>query len=153
MIGQTNPARAARVGWRMPTPDPSSPPLIGIAPDVAEPTKGSAAPAPGARIGRPRAECSLAYAESAARAGGLPRVLAPIPELMPHQLSTFDGFVMTGGDDPTMEAFGAATHPKATPMHPARQAYDTALIRALLARPEIPVLGICLGMQMLALVN
>jgi putative glutamine amidotransferase len=50
-----------------------------------------------------------------------------------------------------MEEFGAPTHPQAKPMHPDRQAFETALLKALDARPQTPVLGVCLGMQMMAL--
>ncbi len=64
-----------------------------------------------------------------------------------------DGVVLTGGDDPRTEPFGVPTHPKATPVHEARQAFDTALIHALLRHPEVPTLGVCLGMQMMALVS
>lgn len=115
-------------------------PRIGIAVDVTEP-----------RVGRPRAECSLAYAAAVARAGGSPAFLAPLPGEVPDQLAAYDGFVLTGGDDPAMEPFGEPTHPQAKPVHSLRQTYETDLIRALLARPEIPVLGVCLGMQMMAL--
>jgi gamma-glutamyl-gamma-aminobutyrate hydrolase PuuD len=116
-------------------------PVIGIAPDVVEPKPGSV-----------RVVCPLAYAEAVSRAGGWPVVLPPIVELIPEHLERCDGFVLTGGDDPRMEAFGAKTHPKATPVHPLRQAFDTALLRALMEDRETPTLGVCLGMQMMALV-
>jgi putative glutamine amidotransferase len=119
----------------------STKPLIGIAPDVVEPRPGSI-----------RAMCPLAYAESIRRAGGWPLVLPPILELIPEHIERCDGFVLTGGDDPRTEAFGEPTHPKATPVHPIRQAFDTALLRALMQREEVPALGVCLGMQMMALV-
>lgn len=116
-------------------------PVIGIAPDVTEPRPGSV-----------RAVCPLSYAEAVSKAGGWPVVLLPIVELIPEHLERCDGFVLTGGDDPRMEAFGGKTHPKATPVHPVRQAFDTALLRALMERRESPTLGVCLGMQMMALV-
>lgn len=79
-------------------------------------------------------------------------LLPPDVALIEPQLHLCDGFVLTGGDDPRMEMFGEPTHPKATVMHPRRQDYETTLIRVLLERPQVPVLGICLGMQLLALV-
>jgi putative glutamine amidotransferase len=115
-------------------------PVIGIAPDIVEPTAGSV-----------RAQCALTYARAVADAGGLPFLLAPLPELIPVYLQSVDGFLLTGGDDPRTEPFGVPTHPKATPVHPQRQAFDTALLAALSARPDVPTLGICLGMQMMAL--
>src|SRR5262249_36624142 len=57
----------------------------------------------------------------------------------------------TGGDDPRTEAFGEPTHPKTTPVHADRQAYETDLLQALEQRLAAPVLGVCLGMQMMAL--
>jgi putative glutamine amidotransferase len=117
-------------------------PLIGITMDVSEPSPG-----------RPRVECSLAYSAAVARAGGCPVHLAPNTGLVAGQIGEMDGFILTGGDDPRMEPFGEPTHPRAKPMHPLRQEYETRLIRELLARPEVPVLGICLGMQMLALLD
>lgn len=115
-------------------------PVIGIAPDIVEPTPGSV-----------RAQCALTYARAVADAGGVPLFLAPLPELITVYLQTVDGFLLTGGDDPRTEPFGAPTHPKATPVHPQRQAFDTALLASLGQRPDVPTLGICLGMQMMAL--
>jgi putative glutamine amidotransferase len=117
-------------------------PVVGITTDVVE---GSG--------GRLRADCGLAYAQRVAAAGGLPVLLAAAPELVGEHIALCEGFVFTGGDDPRMESFGEATHPEAKPVHPLRQEYETALLRALgEARPQTPVLGVCLGMQMMALV-
>jgi len=74
-------------------------------------------------------------------------------ECLEDHLRLCDAFVFTGGDDPKMEEFGVPTHPKATPMDPRRQAYEVGLLRALQTkRPDVPVLGICLGMQLMSLV-
>lgn len=66
-------------------------------------------------------------------------------------LTRLDGVVMTGGADPIMEAFGGVTHEKASTMHPDRQASELALLEALDALASTPLLGICLGMQLMAL--
>ena len=115
-------------------------PIIGITPDVSEPKPGSV-----------RAECSLAYCRAVMEAGGMPIILPPIVAMIPAQLELCRGFVLTGGDDPRMEVFGAATHSAAKPMHSSRQEYEVALLRALEARSAAPVLGVCLGMQLMAL--
>ncbi len=122
-------------------PSHSDRPVIGIAPDVVEPQSGSV-----------RAMCPLTYARAIFAAGGWPVILPPIVEMIPVHLERCDGFVVIGGDDPRTEPFGVPTHPKATPVHELRQAFDTALLRALMERPETPMLGVCLGMQMMALV-
>lgn len=116
--------------------------MIGIAPDVVEPRPGSV-----------RAHCAIAYAQAVIAAGGVPCVLPPIVEQIPLLISRCDGIVLTGGDDPRTEPFGQPTHAKATPVHELRQRFDTALIQTLLRRSEVPVLGVCLGMQMMALVS
>lgn len=110
-------------------------PLVGISPD-AEAGKLLIAPA---------------YARLVARAGGVPVMLAHEPTLIPEYLNRCAAFVLTGGDDPVMERWGVSTHPKAKPLDPARQEFDLALLAALDAVPDKPLLGICLGMQLMAL--
>lgn len=100
---------------------------------------------------RERMQSALTYARAVAAAGGLPMVLPPMVELIEAQMASCDGFVFTGGDDPRMEMFGGVTSPRATPMHPVRQAYEVALLRALERAAEKPVLGVCLGMQLMTL--
>lgn len=116
-----------------------NPPLVGITVDVE------------ARDERVRLACAAAYADAVAAAGGTPLLLPPIVEHAALHARLFDAFVLTGGDDPVMEAFGEPTHPAARPLHPRRQRYELALLAALDARREAPVLGVCLGMQLMAL--
>jgi putative glutamine amidotransferase len=97
------------------------------------------------------AACRMSYADAVAAAGGIPIFLSPVPRLAAEHARCCQAFVFTGGDDPRTEAFGVPTHPKATPLHPLRQEYELALLEAMRERPETPVLGICLGMQMMAL--
>lgn len=95
---------------------------------------------------------TVAYAKGVAAAGGVPVLLAPLVEMVGSYVERMDALVLTGGDDPRMEPFGGVTHAKATPLHPARQAFESELIvRLRTDRPEMPILGVCLGMQMLAL--
>ncbi len=122
------------------TPDRA--PMIAITPDVGEPSTG-----------RIRMQSALAYSRSVADAGGIAVIVPPLVQQIELQLGAFDGFVLTGGDDPRMEPLGEPTHPKATVMHPLRQEYELTLIRRLLERGDIPTLGICLGMQLLALAS
>lgn len=127
---------AARGGWR----GGVRPPLVGITTDVID------------RNGRETGMVALAYANAVAAAGGVPVLLAPVVEMASAYAGRIDALVLTGGDDPRMEPFGGVTHPKATPLHPLRQRFESELIeRVGRERPEMPVLGVCLGMQMLAL--
>lgn len=96
-----------------------------------------------------------AYADAVRRAGGTPVLIAPaegdLTDLVRDQLELCHALVLTGGDDPATEAYGEPTHPSAKLVHPLRQAYDEALLAEARARPDLPVLGVCLGMQMMAL--
>lgn len=95
---------------------------------------------------------STHYCRAVDKAGGVPVLLPPIVGLAREHARLFDAFVFSGGDDPIMEAFGEPTHPAATKVHPDRQAYELALLDALGERfPERPTLGVCLGMQIMAL--
>ncbi len=103
-----------------------------------------------------------AYMEAIGAAGGAP-VLIPAPQtdtkdteitlthLIAAYLDACSGVLLTGGADPATEPFGAPTHPRANRVHPDRQRFEYALLCALADRPDLPVLGICLGMQMMAL--
>ncbi|MEC9373004.1 MAG: gamma-glutamyl-gamma-aminobutyrate hydrolase family protein [Planctomycetota bacterium] len=119
------------------TTHPANPPrpLVGVACDVAD----------------NRAALRLAYLEALRRAGADAIILPPIPEQAERHARLCDAFVLTGGDDPIMESFGAPTHPNATRVDPRRQAHDVALLAALDRIPAAPVLGVCLGMQYMAI--
>ena len=55
-------------------------------------------------------------------------------------------------DDPATEPFGEPTHAAAKLISPARQRYEAALLRHLNnGAHDKPTLGVCLGMQMMAL--
>lgn len=93
--------------------------------------------------------CYAADVRAIARAGGLPLVLpyfapADIPEL----LDSLAGLVFTGGGDFAPEHYGAKPHPEIRRVNPARDAFEVPLAKTALER-EMPVLGICRGMQLL----
>ena len=114
-------------------------PTIGITADVARDAKG-----------RVRHQVAAAYVEAVVAAGGLPLVLPADDAIRADLLRSVDGVVMTGGDDIDMRAFGVPLHAQAQPMDPVRQSAEFALLRALDRAPRMPVLGICLGMQLVA---
>ena len=99
----------------------------------------------------PTSYLTMTYVDAISKAGGVPAILPPIEQLSPVELARFDGFVLSGGDDPQMEPFGGVTHPKSTPVLEARQESETRLLGYLNETPDKPLLCICLGMQMLAL--
>ena len=90
-----------------------------------------------------------AYVNSVTEAGGLPLLIPHNPELAAQTLDALDGVLLTGGDDIDVRDFGQALHAKADLMPSLRQRSEFALLRALDERPTLPVLGICLGMQLM----
>lgn len=97
-----------------------------------------------------RCQVSCNYVNAVVRAGGVPLILPPVEDVHSH-LNLCQGFVLSGGDDPAMELFRKSTHPQAERINPDRQKYEMKLLELLLQNPEIPVLGVCLGMQLMAL--
>jgi putative glutamine amidotransferase len=91
--------------------------------------------------------------EAVVRAGGTPVLLPPIASQARAHMELCDAFVFSGGDDPRTEEFGRPTHPGVVPLDPDRQAHEIALLRLLREEsPDTPVLGLCLGMQLMALI-
>ena len=89
------------------------------------------------------------YLDMVEAAGGIPMILPPKAVLREEMLDRVDGVILTGGDDIDVSKFGIPLHPKAECMPAERQDAEFALLQALDARPDKPVLGICLGMQLM----
>ena len=95
------------------------------------------------------------YAEAVLAAGGIPLAVPPVGSRadVERLLARVDGLVLTGGDDFDTERLGLGpTHPAASPVPSEKQDFDVHLARAALGR-GLPTLGICYGMQLLALVE
>jgi putative glutamine amidotransferase len=91
------------------------------------------------------------YAEMAARAGGVPVILPCLIECVDDYVRRCDAVILTGGGDPILTRWGVPMHPQAKPVDPDRQAFELALLDRLETQPQRPVLGICLGMQLMGL--
>ncbi|MCS7033922.1 MAG: gamma-glutamyl-gamma-aminobutyrate hydrolase family protein [Phycisphaerae bacterium] len=92
------------------------------------------------------------YASSVERAGGLP-ILLPYRSdlsLISQYVDEIDGVVFSGGNDLNPSAYGEAWHPRAVPIDPEREKFERALL-AEVERRRLPVLGICLGSQLINL--
>lgn len=100
------------------------------------------------------------YVDAVRRSGGLPVAIAPHlgePAARDAEIDALlgrvDGVLLTGGDDFHAGPLGlGATHPSADVTPIAKQRYDLALTARAVER-DVPVLGICFGMQCLGLVG
>jgi len=98
-----------------------------------------------------RLHAPVAYADALEAAGGLPLVLPPLAEggREAELLDAADGLVLIGGGDLSSTLWGEALHPETRLLQPRRQKADLALLAAAEDR-GVPVLGICLGCQEMA---
>lgn len=87
------------------------------------------------------------YLESVRRAGATPRelTLADQPAAVAAEV---DGLLLTGGGDIDPALYGAAPHSTFSAAEPGRDAFEIALVRAVLEAGK-PVFAICRGMQVL----
>jgi len=92
-----------------------------------------------------------AYVRAVQRAGGLALLLPPDeavvaePDLL---LGRVDGLLLAGGADIDPASYGAEPHPETKGTWPDRDRFELALTRRALEL-DMPVLGICRGMQLL----
>jgi putative glutamine amidotransferase len=91
------------------------------------------------------------YVDAVQRAGGM-ALLLPVDEHLleaPDEvLDLLDGLILAGGADIDPSFYGAERHPETLGTVPRRDAFELALTKRALER-DVPVLGICRGMQLL----
>lgn len=130
-------------------------PVIGITPDMGEtrPRKKNFFFSNGrVRPALPQYELKQAYADAVLAAGGMPVVLAysDDPAAAEEAMQLCDGLVITGGAfDIPPELYGATAGARLGPLKPGRTSFEQRVLRAALQIHK-PVLGICGGMQLLA---
>jgi len=94
------------------------------------------------------------YAQRVWDAGALP-ILCPViedDELIDDMLKMVQGVVLIGGKDYNPAYYGETPHP-ATCMDRLRPHFDIALAEKALHDTDLPILGICAGCQLLAIVD
>lgn len=96
-------------------------------------------------------EVAKAYCDAIIHAGATPILLPHHRASIATYLSICHGLIFTGGVDPDTRLFGQRLHAKARLMDPDRQRFETELLEAAAAK-DVPTLGVCLGMQLMALV-
>jgi putative glutamine amidotransferase len=134
---------------------PAVPPLIGV---VTHELRGEAKPAwasaPGRRqrdLAPPRLSLRLSYTQAVQEAGGV-AVVVPTHGFVDDTaalVERLDGLVFSGGPDIDPGVYGQLRHPQLGPdVDRVGDEYELALLDAAAER-DLPVLGICRGMQAL----
>ncbi|MFJ4166631.1 gamma-glutamyl-gamma-aminobutyrate hydrolase family protein [Microbacterium sp. NPDC089698] len=92
-----------------------------------------------------------AYARSIERAGGVPLLLPPVaaPGAAGEVLARLDGLLIAGGADVNPARYGQEPDPSVVRWYDDRDAWELALL-AEADRIRLPLLGICRGMQLMA---
>ena len=90
------------------------------------------------------------YAAAVEATGGVP-VLLPVgrPEAAAAVVARLDGLVVSGGADVDPSRYDEDAHPRTAGWRPDRDAWEAALLDAADA-VALPVLGVCRGMQVMA---
>jgi len=101
---------------------------------------------------QPAALLPLRYVEGVHAAGGRAVLLPPCPADGDPVLDRLDALVFAGGADLDPALYDEPPHPETTGIRPDRDAAEAPLMRAALER-DLPVLGICRGMQVMAVVS
>lgn len=120
-------------------------PILGITSDLIIRTN---------REGRPWNSNRLltSYSTAIVAAGGVPLVLPlATPEICESTLRRIDGIILSGGKDIPPQVLGEPPHPKVKPLPMERWDSERMWLETALAMDK-PVLGICLGMQVMNVV-
>ncbi len=92
-----------------------------------------------------------AYAAAVQATGAIAFLLPPDASAIAEPdriLDRIDALMLAGGSDVDPASYGAAPDPQTKGVWPERDAFELALARRALER-ELPILGVCRGMQML----
>lgn len=93
-----------------------------------------------------------AYTLALLAAGGAPFVVPCVEdqEAVETLLGRAQGLLITGGADVSPDEYGEQPMPQLGGVEPLRDRLDQTAVRYLLEHPELPVLGICRGIQAMA---
>ncbi len=94
--------------------------------------------------------CDIKYPQALLRSGGVPVLLPRTDdeEAIATALQAADALLLTGGGDVVSLAYDEEPHPSSIYQDPVRDAEEFSAVRTAVER-ELPVLGICRGIQSL----
>nr|WP_099192408.1 gamma-glutamyl-gamma-aminobutyrate hydrolase family protein [Tepidibacter mesophilus] len=94
------------------------------------------------------------YIQSVIRAGGIPFIIpmGECDEVIKQQVETIDGLILSGGHDVDSLLYNEEPTQKLGEIYPKRDEFDYRLIEYAMGK-DIPILGICRGMQILNVAN
>ncbi|MBF2064965.1 MAG: gamma-glutamyl-gamma-aminobutyrate hydrolase family protein [Calothrix sp. C42_A2020_038] len=92
------------------------------------------------------------YLDSVRKAGGTPLLLPPGDSNPATLLKRLDGLIITGGGDINPALYNGTDHPMVYSVDNERDAFEINLAKFALEN-EIPVLGICRGLQILVVAS
>lgn len=98
---------------------------------------------------KPSFTLPVEYSDAVTRAGGMPVLLPANGAGAPELLDRLDGLILAGGGDIDPALHGSEGHATVYMVTPARDRFELALVGEALRRPELPLLGICRGMQVM----
>lgn len=81
-------------------------------------------------------------------AGGIPLTLPQLPDAVEPALEALDGILLAPGRDIEPSRYGQSRHPLLAATEPRRDAFELELVPLALER-ELPILGMCRGIQVL----
>jgi putative glutamine amidotransferase len=116
---------------------------------VATPLIGITTYGPDEELNLPSFTLPTVYCEAVEQAGGVPVLLPATSSVASEILGRLDGLILSGGGDIDPARHAGGSHPAVYMLTPQRDAYELELTRRALERPELPVLGICRGMQIM----
>lgn len=93
-----------------------------------------------------------AYIDAVQLAGGVPILLPPNQPAPAQLLAVVDGLIFSGGGDIDPQRYDGEHHPSIYLVDAERDEFELALAKAAIAS-QIPVLGICRGMQILSVAS